>query len=128
MATSMSREWRSTRSSGIGVDSSGLAGTWVLGMAGGGNTTLLSYSEGEWKSLDIPDPNLPDGEVKIDQLLSPQALFKQDYLPITREMTRLNVVEMRELTLDQNTYQVTIQSASDSSTLSFNAMTGELIS
>ena len=111
---------------GYGVDSSGLAGTWVLGMAGGGKTALLSYSEGEWKSIDMPNLNLPDGEVKIDQLISPQDLFKKNLIPIVKEMNRLTVGEA-DLTLDQDTYQIIIHSASESSTLSFSATTGELI-
>lgn len=112
---------------GFGVDSSGLARTWVLGMAGEGKTTLLSYSDGEWKNLDMPNISMPEGEVKIDQLISPQDLFKQNLIQIVKEMNRLKVGEA-DLTLDQNTYQITIRSASGSSILSFNAKTGELIS
>jgi len=110
---------------GYGVDSSGLARTWVFGMQGGGKTTLLSDSEGDWKVLALPT-TLPQEEVKIKELISPQDLFQQNLNTIVREMNRLKVEEC-DLTLDQNTYQITIHSASESSTLSFNAKTGELI-
>jgi hypothetical protein len=110
---------------GYGVDSAGLARTWVLGLQGGGKTTLLTYSEGEYKVLDLPT-TLPQEEVKIKELISPEDLFRRNLNTIVREMNRLRVGE-GDLTLDQNTYQVTIHSASESSTLSFNAKTGELI-
>lgn len=114
-----------TRIWGYGVDSAGLARTWVLGMQGGGKTSLLTYSEGEYKVLDLPT-TLPQEEVKIKELISPQDLFRRNLNTIIKEMNRLRVGES-DLTLDQNTYQVTIHSASESSTLSFNAKTGELI-
>jgi hypothetical protein len=110
---------------GYGVDSGGLARTWVLGMQGGGKTTLLDYSEGEYKVLDLPT-TLPQDEVKIRELVSPEDLFRRDLNTIVQEMNRLRVGEC-DLTLDQNTYHVTIHSASESSTLSFSAKTGELI-
>ena len=115
-----------TRIWGYGVDSAGLARTWVLGMQGDGKTALLSYSEGEYKVLDLPT-TLPQEEVKIKELISPQDLFRRNLNTIVKEMNRLRVGES-DLTLDRNTYQVTIHSASESSTLSFNAGTGELIS
>jgi len=110
---------------GYGVDSSGLARTWVLGLKGGGTTTLLAYGEGEWKVLDLP-ATIPEEEVKIHELLSPQDLFRRNLNTIVREMNRLRVGE-GDLVLDQNTYQVIIHSVSESSTLYFNAKTGELI-
>ncbi len=116
-----------TRIWGYGVDSSGLATTWVLGMRGGGNTELLSYSGGEWKVVDLP-LTLPDEEVNLTEIVSPQELFQRNLGTIVREMNRLNLGEANSLTLDEHTYQIFLQSASGSSTLSFNAETGELIS
>jgi hypothetical protein len=110
---------------GYGVDSAGLARTWVLGMQGAGKTTLLAYSEGEWTVLDLPT-TLPQEEVKIKELVSPQDLFRQNLNTIVKEMNRLRVGES-DLTLDQDTYQIAIHSALERSTLSFNAKTGELI-
>jgi hypothetical protein len=115
-----------TRIWGYGVDSSGLARAWVLGLEGGGKTTLLAYGEGEWKVLDLPT-TLPEGEVKIREILSPQDLFRKNLNTIVREMSNLKVGEA-DLTLDGITYQVIIHSASESTTLSFSAKTGELIS
>jgi hypothetical protein len=111
---------------GYGVDSAGLARTWVLGIRGAGRTTLLAYGEGAWQVLDLPT-TLPQEEVKIKELISPQDLFRRNLNVIGREMNHLMVDEANPLTLENGTYQVTIQSASESSTLSFNAKTGELI-
>jgi len=110
---------------GYGVDSSGLGRTWVLGMQGEGKTTLLTYSEGAYTMLDLPT-TLPQEEVKINELISPQDLFRRNLNTIIREMNRLRVGES-DLTLEKNSYQLTIHSVSESSTLSFNAKTGELI-
>jgi len=110
---------------GYGVDTSGLARTWVLGMVGAGNTTLLSYSDGEWKVLDLPT-TLPRGEVKPSELTSPQDLFKKNLNTILSEMNRLRVGEA-DLTLTSDNYQITVHSVSESSTLTFDAKTGELI-
>jgi hypothetical protein len=114
---------------GYGVDSSGLARTWVLGMQGEGKTSLLSYTEGEWKGLEMPDISLPKDEVKIKELISPQDLFRnrKNADLIVQEMNRLRINES-DLSLSGETYQVTIHSATDSKTFSFNARTGELIS
>ena len=114
---------------GYGVDSSGLARTWVLGMAGGGKTTLLSYTEGEWKGLEMPDINLPVGEVKIKELVTPQALFRNEknYDLIVKEMNRLRMNE-NDISLSGETYQITIHSPTESTTFFFNARTGEEIS
>jgi hypothetical protein len=110
---------------GYGVDSAGLARTWVLGTRGGGRTALFTYTEGEWRELDLPT-SLPQEEVKIKDLMSPQELFRENLRAIVREMDRMRVGEC-DLTLDQDTYQITIHSASESLTLSFSAKTGELI-
>jgi len=114
---------------GYGVDSSGLARTWVLGMVGGGKTTLLSYSEGGWNSLEMPNINLPGGEVKIKELISPQDLFRnrKNGDLIVQEMNKLRINES-DITLSEETYQVTIHSPTESTTFFFNARTGEEIS
>lgn len=110
---------------GYGVDSSGLARTWVLGMQGRGKTALLTYSEGQFKELDLPTA-LPQGEVRIGDLLSPEDLFRKNLNTLVRGMNSKRVGEC-DLALDGNSYQVTIHSPSESSTLSFNAKTGELM-
>jgi hypothetical protein len=110
---------------GYGVDSAGLARTWVLGMQGPGRTILLAYGEGAWQVLDLPT-TLPQGEVKIAELVTPQDLFRRNINVIGREMNNLMVGEC-DLTLEQDTYQVTIHSDAESSTLAFNAKTGELM-
>jgi hypothetical protein len=114
---------------GYGVDSSGLARTWVLGMQGAGKTTLLSYTEGEWSGLEMPDISLPADEVKIKELITPQDLFRNQKNAdlIVREMNRLRINES-DLSLSGETYQVTIHAPTESKTLLFNARTGELVS
>jgi hypothetical protein len=109
---------------GYGVDSSGLARSWVLGMEKDGKTTLLAYREGEWKALEM-DVDLPEGEVKIGETIPPEDLFRENLNAIVTEMNRRRVGEC-DLTLNGTTYQVTIRSATDSSTLSFNAKAGEV--
>jgi len=111
---------------GYGVDSSGLARTWVLGMQGGGKTTLLSYTagEGEWKSLDMSTIVLPVSEVVMNDLMSPQDLFQKNSDLIVRAMNKVRVDEA-DLSLADGSYQVTIHSQTDSMTLVFNGKTGE---
>ncbi len=113
---------------GYGVDSSGLARTWVLGMQGGGKTTLLSYTagEGEWKSLEMPTILLPESEVVMRDLISPQDLFRKNADLIVREMNRVKINEA-DLSLADGNYQVTIHSPTDSSIIVFNGKTGEKV-
>jgi hypothetical protein len=111
---------------GYGVDSSGLARSWVLGMKGGGRTLLLSYSDGQFQEEDIPTI-LPDEEVKPGEIVTPEELFRQNLNRIVQEMARLKVGEVDPLTLDAGTYQLTVHSPTESSTLTFNARTGGLI-
>jgi hypothetical protein len=113
-----------TRIWGYGVDSSGLARTWVFGMQGEGRTLLLSFSEGQFRELDIPT-TLPQEEVKIREIVTPEDLFRRNLNKIVQEMNRLRVGES-DITLDANSYQIIIHSPSESSTLSFSARTGEL--
>ncbi len=110
---------------GYGVDSAGLAKTWVLGLHGGSTATLIAATEGEYKTLDLPT-SLPQDEMKLGELVSPQDLFNRNLNTIVGEMNLLRVGEC-DLTLDAGTYQIIIHSATDSSTLTFNAKTGELI-
>jgi hypothetical protein len=109
---------------GFGVNSSGLARTWVLGMGGDGRTTLLSYSEGEWRELDVP-VKLPANEVKPKDLLSPGEIYRINLDTIGKEMDRLQINES-DLSLNESSYEVVILSPLQRSTLSFNAKTGEL--
>jgi hypothetical protein len=110
---------------GYGVDSSGLARTWILGMQGGGRSALFTFNEGEFEELDLPAA-LPQGEVKMGEILSPNDLFGKQMNTIVREMNNLRVGEC-DLVLDENSYQVIIHSPTDSRTLSFNPKTGELM-
>ena len=110
---------------GYGVDSSGLARTWILGMQGGGRSALFTFTEGEIKELDLP-ADLPGGEVKMGEILTPNDLFRKQMNTIVREMNNLRVGEC-DLILDESSYQVIIHSATDSRTLTFNAKTGELM-
>ena len=114
---------------GYGVDSSGLAKTWVLGMQGEGKTTLLSYSEGGWSVVEIPGISLPADEVKLKDLITPQDLFRNQKNSdlIVKEMNRIRINES-DLSLSGETYQVTIHSPTESSAFFFNARTGELVS
>jgi hypothetical protein len=109
---------------GYGVDSSGLARTWVLGMEREGKTTLLAYNEGEWKELDMAI-RLPASEVKVKDLLSPEDIYRMNLNTIVKEMTRLKINES-DLSLSEETYQVTIHSPTESKILFFSAKTGEL--
>jgi hypothetical protein len=113
-----------TRIWGYGVDSSGLARTWVLGMQGEGRTLLLSFSEGQFRELDIPTP-LPQEEVKVREIVTPEELFRKNLNRIVQEMNRLRVGES-DITLDAHSYQVIIHSPQESTSLSFSARTGEL--
>ena len=108
---------------GYGVDSSGLARTWVLGMQGGEKSELLSFTEGEFRVLDLP-VTLPTGEVALTTLVSPQDLYRKNLNTIVKEMNRVRVGES-DLTLDADRYQVIIHSPTESATLSFDAKTGE---
>jgi hypothetical protein len=109
---------------GYGVDSSGLARTWVLGMQGNGKNTLLTYSEGQFTELDLPT-TLPLGEVKFGTVLTPEDLFRKDMKSIVGAMNNLRVGEC-DLVLDENSYQVIVRSGTESKALTFDAKTGEL--
>jgi len=111
---------------GYNVDSSGLAGTWVLGMEGGGKNTLLQYAEGQFTELDLPT-TLPQGEVKLGTVLTPEALFRKNMKTIVSAMNDLRVEEVQQIVLDETTYQVIIHSGTESKTLTFDAKTGELM-
>ncbi len=112
--------------SGFKVGADGSAGTWVLGVQREEGAELLVYTNDEWRS-NVWEADLPEGEIDLDRVLSPEALYEQQRDVIGEAMHLRNTTES-SLHLEGEIYTVTVASKTDFAVISFNAVTGELIS
>ncbi len=112
--------------SGFKVGPDGSAGTWVLGVQREDAAELLVYANDEWRS-NAWEADLPEEEIDLDRVLSPEALFEQQRDVIGEAMRLRNTTE-GNLQLEGDKYMVTVTSGTGIAVISFNAVTGELIS
>jgi len=111
---------------GDGMDLTGNASTWILGVTMQGNeSVLLVYNSFTWKSLSWPG-DFTTSAIDPEAMLSPNDLFAtqgdtiQEMLPIS------NRTEI-SLELSDGVYRVYAKNGNRLSDLAFNADSGELI-
>jgi hypothetical protein len=110
---------------GIDVDQSGNARSWIFGVRNANGTEMLAYDRSGWVTL--PWNALPGlEEIRDDSMVSPARLFSQNPAVIIGNPPSA-IPERRDLELKQGVYTLTITSGSTTRILSFNATTGELI-
>ena len=111
---------------GIGVNDKGEAQMWVLGAYNGISTTLLIYTEGEWRMVEWQG-TLPSQEIDLSAMVEPDVLYSSQSRAIGQAMTRHNT-DVSNLELVGTTYTITFTSSGSITVLTFNARTGELLS
>jgi hypothetical protein len=110
---------------GTNLDGTGNASSWIFGVRYSGGTALLSYDRGGW--IQIPwDATLISEEIDTERIVSPGRLFSQNNAVILSNPSPTNP-ERRDLDLIRGIYTITITSGSKDRILTFNAITGELI-
>jgi hypothetical protein len=110
---------------GLDVDESGNARSWIFGVRKANGTEMLAYDQsGLIKILWDAPPG--SEEIAVDNILSPALLFSQNKAVIFVNPSN-TIPERRDLELKQGIYILTITSGSTSRILTFNATTGELI-
>ncbi|QSZ67523.1 hypothetical protein RJ40_08410 [Methanofollis aquaemaris] len=105
--------------SGSGVDSTGNATTWTLGVRQAGNTSLMVHSQGGWSRYVWHGP-LPENPVDLDAVVMPVDLYPGHAAEIG------SLGEVTELVLIDGTYTVRSEEKQTES-LSFDAHTGEAL-
>jgi len=110
---------------GIDVEQSGNARSWIFGVRDANGTEMLAYDRSGWVTIPW---NAPPGleEIRDDSMVSPERLFSQNTAVIIGNPPPA-IPERRDLELKQGVYTLTITSGSTTRILSFNATTGELI-
>jgi hypothetical protein len=106
------------------VDESGNATGWIFGVLRGSEAEFLVYDRTGWTTLG--NATLPSEEIEIDNIVSPDFLFKQNKEIILGNPSPA-VPERRDIELQRGFYKLTITSGSTHRILTFNATTGALI-
>jgi hypothetical protein len=110
---------------GLDVDGSGNARSWIFGVRHTNGTEMLAYDQSGWTKI-LWDAPPGSEEIAVDSIVSPARLFSQNTAVIFVNPSN-TIPEKRDLELKQGIYTLTITSGSTSRILTFNATTGELI-
>jgi hypothetical protein len=111
--------------SGIDMDGSGNARSWIFGVRDTNGTEMFAYDRSGW--IKIPWNAPPDlKEIPFDSTVTPARLFSQNTAVLIGNPPP-TIPERRDLELKQGIYTLTITSSSTTRILTFNATTGELI-
>jgi hypothetical protein len=106
------------------VDESGNATGWIFGVFNGGIAEFLIYDRTGWTI--IGNATLPSEEINLDNIVSPDFLFRQNKEIISGNPSPV-MPERRDIELQRGIYKITITSGSTNRILTFNATTGALI-
>jgi hypothetical protein len=111
---------------GDGIDLSGDASTWILGVTTRDNTTaLLVYRNFAWKELSWPG-QFTGPAIDTDAIVSPNDLFAMQG-DTMQDMLEISSRTELSLELIDGVYRVYAKNGSQMSDLSFNADSGELV-
>ena len=110
---------------GVDVDGSGNARSWIFGVGRTKGTEMLAYDRSGWIKIPWTAPQGSE-EIGVDSIVSPARLFSQNTAVILVNSSS-TLPERRDLELKQGIYTLTIASGSTGRILIFNATTGELI-
>jgi hypothetical protein len=111
---------------GLDVDESGNARSWIFGMGNSNGTEMLAYDQSGLITLPWDAPPGAE-EIDVDTIVPPARLFSQNSAVIFGSPGNVSP-ERRDLELKQGIYSLTISSGDTSRILTFNATTGEMIS
>jgi hypothetical protein len=106
------------------VDGSGNATGWIFGVYNGPKAEFLIYDRTGWTT--IANATLPSEEIVLDNIVSPDFLFKKNKEIISGNPSP-TIPERWDIELQRGIYKLTITSGSSNRILSFNATTGALI-
>jgi hypothetical protein len=107
------------------IDNSGNATSWLFGVRQSTGTEVLMYDRAGWKIIPW-NATLPPEEIILNQVVSPNTLFIKNKEVIFGASSP-SIQERRDLVLKQGVYTLTITSENSSRVLSFNAISGALI-
>lgn len=112
---------------GDGVDISGMARTWTLGVTQNNIPSLFVYKSGGWRQTGWGDTFMDDA-IDLNATLSPDELYKMKSSVIGDEIRSPDPdLTETQLRLSGGVYSVSTRSETGISELKFNAKTGELI-
>lgn len=111
---------------GQGVNLNGLASEWVIGMRANNQNYFFEYGPyGE--STRIWNGELPEKEIKTDNIILPVDLFKFQKSRVTGVDSNLNDIQYR-IEIRDGYYYISSGSESTPKTFIFNAYSGEFVS
>lgn len=111
--------------SGLDVDESGNARSWIFGVRHANGTEMLAYDQSGLTKIFWDAPTGLE-EIEMENIVSPAELFGKNTAVIFVNPSN-TIPERRDLELKQGIYILTITLGSTSRILTFNATTGGLI-
>ncbi|KDE56005.1 hypothetical protein [Methanoculleus sp. MH98A] len=103
----------------------GRAATWAIGLEDGEEARWLTSGVTGWRETSLRAP-LPDAEVNMTEILSPEDLLAAQEDAIRPAMTRLDASTV-DIMLAEGVYTITIRSNTGVEVLAFRADNGEVI-
>ncbi|MDN5340633.1 MAG: hypothetical protein PWQ30_1742 [Euryarchaeota archaeon] len=103
----------------------GRAAAWAIGLKDGEEVRWLTSGVTGWRETTLRAP-LPDAEVNMTEILSPEELLAAQEDAIRPVMARLDA-ETVDLVLAEGVYTINIRSDAGVESLAFRADTGEVI-
>jgi len=107
------------------VDLEGRASSWTLGLLDAEGVRWLTLGAAGWQEVSLPAP-IPEEELNMTELLSPEEIFAMHEDGIRAAMDRLNTSTV-DIVLAEGVYTVTTRSDAGMETLAFRADTGEVV-
>ena len=110
---------------GDGVNISGMARIWTLGVTQNNISSHFVYKNNVWRQTGWGETFMGDA-IDLNATLSPDELYKMKSSPIGDEIKSSDITET-QLRLSGGVYSVSTRTETGISKLKFNAKTGELI-
>jgi hypothetical protein len=103
----------------------GRADAWAIGLKDGDEARWLTSGVTGWRETTLRAP-LPDAEVNMTEILSPEELLAAQEDAIRPVMARLDASTV-DILLAEGVYTITVRSDAGMEVLAFRAETGEVI-
>jgi len=124
-ATNASEDNRILYIRGNNLNENGDAKSWTIAVRHNNKTSLVTYDQ-RGRSIVAWAGDFPQGEIKIDSIISPGDLFLKNRAAIIRD-TGNNQTVSQDLILSMNNYTLTQSGGGTKRVMVFDATTGALI-
>jgi len=124
-ATNASEDNRILFIRGNNLNENGDAKSWTFAVRHNNRTSMVTY-DGKGRNIVAWAGDFPQGEIKMNSVISPGDLFLKNRAAIIRDQGK-NLTVSQDLVLSMNNYTLTQSGGGTKRVMIFDAMTGALI-